>query len=865
MRGFGIARRFRPTRGLSVALVLPEVGRNSDLARAVVLRANALAEQHDVQIVIVTSSPGRSLPGLDPRIRVRDVVTPSAAEAGSRVLMDLEADVVVTSTPELLAAAALAVPRGTTVIHQEPAVFGTETPPALRAFAARADVIVTSTEAGANLMRARLGAGCPPIQVLSFQAPASPASPLDRPTILAAGRADGQRQHDHLVRAFARVAHELPDWTVRLVGSGPGRRRLQALADMGGFGDRIQLPRSADDMALEMRSASIAVLTSRTEGDPLAILDAMSAGLPLVAYDCPTVPGEVITHGVDGFLTPQDDEAAIAEHLLRLAHDPALRRRVGNAARLTVERFDREAIDRSWREIVARAVAARPSSGAPPVSPPPPAEDRTSRVRAAVPVLTPLESRRALLGWVVRAMVPIEGWFVLPQRGELPPTLVVPDSQRATTLAALGRAGLPGWVSVVVAESDGWQTGRGDVPDMCRELAGRMVRGFSLEPWPVVDARVSHLCDAAGIRIEFWLRDRAGALHSPAPNAFASLVEPEHVGEMSVDGVTAPSLVALPGPYYDECTFPIDAVYTWVDDGDVAWRAAKAQALAAAPDSNTAAASGDARFRNRDELRYSLRSVYAHAPWIRTIHLVTAGQRPAWLIDHPRVSVVDHTEILPADALPTFNSHAIETALHRIDGLSEHFLYFNDDFFLGHPLTPRSFFTPGGLPNLFTAPGPIGVPGTDARPYAGAAMVNRGLLRERFGVTITQHLFHMPYALRRSLLDQTIAAFPDAVARTARARFRSGTDVSLVSSLAPHYGLLAGSAIEATLPTRFVDVSRPNLEGVLRDLLDREFATFCVGDHHDYALPHEEVDRLLAEFFAQYFALRPPWEAPDHS
>ena len=95
-----------------------------------------------------------------------------------------------------------------------------------------------------------------------------------------------------------------------------------------------------------------------------------------------------------------------------------------------------------------------------------------------------------------------------------------------------------------------------------------------------------------------------------------------------------------------------------------------------------------------------MRSVHLFAPWVRTIHLVTAGQRPDWLADDAaldgRVRVVDHREILPADALPTFNSQAIETALHRVPGLAEHFVYLNDDVFLGRAARPELFFSPGG-------------------------------------------------------------------------------------------------------------------------------------------------------------------------
>lgn len=112
------------------------------------------------------------------------------------------------------------------------------------------------------------------------------------------------------------------------------------------------------------------------------------------------------------------------------------------------------------------------------------------------------------------------------------------------------------------------------------------------------------------------------------------------------------------------------------------------------------------RWRRRrcgDELRYSLRSLDQYAPWVRTVHLVTDDQIPAWLRTHtPGLHVVSHKEIFDdPNQLPTFNSHAIESQLHHIEGLSEHFLYFNDDVFLERPAVPQDFFLTNGLTKIF--------------------------------------------------------------------------------------------------------------------------------------------------------------------
>ena len=101
---------------------------------------------------------------------------------------------------------------------------------------------------------------------------------------------------------------------------------------------------------------------------------------------------------------------------------------------------------------------------------------------------------------------------------------------------------------------------------------------------------------------------------------------------------------------------------------------------------------------NLSDSRYSLRSLEVNAPWIRNIYIVTNGQVPSWLdTTNPRVHIITHAMIFPnASFLPTFSSPAIEMNLHRIPGLSDYFIYFNDDVFLGRPVFPYDFMS---LPN----------------------------------------------------------------------------------------------------------------------------------------------------------------------
>ena len=140
---------------------------------------------------------------------------------------------------------------------------------------------------------------------------------------------------------------------------------------------------------------------------------------------------------------------------------------------------------------------------------------------------------------------------------------------------------------------------------------------------------------------------------------------------------------------------PIDFVITWVDGNDPKWQEEKdktliAQGLGGHIDGRKE------RYRDWDNLQYWFRGVEKYAPWVRKIHFVTWRHVPEWLnVDHPKLHIVKHEDFIPKEFLPTFNSHTIEWNFHRIEGLSEHFLYFNDDMFLLNKVKPTHFFKHG--------------------------------------------------------------------------------------------------------------------------------------------------------------------------
>lgn len=141
----------------------------------------------------------------------------------------------------------------------------------------------------------------------------------------------------------------------------------------------------------------------------------------------------------------------------------------------------------------------------------------------------------------------------------------------------------------------------------------------------------------------------------------------------------------------------IDLVYLWVDGSDPQWLEKHNACIGKTEEKSTVNCKG--RYADNDELKYSLRSVEMYAPWVRKVFIVTDNQTPAWLdTSNPKIRVVDHKEIMPEVCLPCFNATVIEHFLWKIPGLSEHFLFANDDMLINRPVSPSFFFADDGLP-----------------------------------------------------------------------------------------------------------------------------------------------------------------------
>jgi hypothetical protein len=502
-------------------------------------------------------------------------------------------------------------------------------------------------------------------------------------------------------------------------------------------------------------------------------------------------------------------------------------------------------------------------------------------------VLSPHEAMREDL-FLLRDALDAEGIEYLlvrgvhPHSGAVRPTLAINQRDRANAVAALATAcrdepmySRPVRKSLVshpvdqvrlARKSRRRASSRTKVLISAGSLGGRdSDRAFVLYRPRVTTNGSLRFGARYGVGLEFWVYD-AGDIHLPNDNVLTRSTLPReeaHTATIEFFGATWPTLAGMWDTLAHDIDFPIDIVFSWVDGTDLEWqraRAARMQSYVVGEGDNH-----EARYRQIDELKYAMRSVHLFAPWMRNIVIVTDSPRPEWLADHPRVRVMRSAEFFSdPGVLPTYNSHAVESQLHRIPGLSEHFIYSNDDMFFGRELSPQAYFSSGGLSRFVESNTRIGLgePNSERSGFENAARVNRALLAERFGRTISRHLEHCPAPLRRTILAELESNFPAEFAQTASARFRSETDISVTNSLYHYFALMTGRAApHENLSVKYVDTTSREGLGALASLLaQRSVDHFCLNDGSFPDVTEEERVAAVTNFLDNYFPIPAPWE-----
>lgn len=313
----------------------------------------------------------------------------------------------------------------------------------------------------------------------------------------------------------------------------------------------------------------------------------------------------------------------------------------------------------------------------------------------------------------------------------------------------------------------------------------------------------------------------------------------------------------------------IDFVILWVDGADPDWREEFRKARIAEN-----ADASEIRYRDWRNLNYWFRAVDRFAPWVRRIHFVTWGHLPWWLnTSHPKLHVVNHADFIPSEFLPTFNSNAIELNLHRIEGLAERFVLFNDDTFLGRPCSPGDFFR-GGVPCdiarlSIIEPSAIGHivqndmmlvndlhskrrcvrehPGKWFSPRYGATNLLKTLTlmpwRSFSGLLDT----HMPQPYLRSSFERAWSLWGGELRETCRHRTRNLADLShwLI-----RYDVLARGEFSphGMSDCRLMTISDQTADEICRDVEAGRWRMFCINDSERISDFESQSARLCAAF-----------------
>lgn len=329
--------------------------------------------------------------------------------------------------------------------------------------------------------------------------------------------------------------------------------------------------------------------------------------------------------------------------------------------------------------------------------------------------------------------------------------------------------------------------------------------------------------------------------------------------------------------------YPIDIVVPWVDGSDPAWRAerAKYRPELGGGDNN------EARYREWGLFQYWFRSIEMYAPWVRTVHLITWGHLPPWLnTEHPKLHIVNHRDYIPEEYLPTFSSHPIENNVHRIPGLAEHFILFNDDVYLSQPTKPEDFFVNGVPVDTAVLGGVMIYDSVSFMPFI--ELNNLGLVNETFskrevlkrdwkkwfnikyGKLALKNLYYypgkvfpgvrnfhtcIPYC--KKTLEEVWEKCQESFDHTCRNRFRSREDVN--HYLFRYWRLAKGEFVPGKPNCAYLTIGTDDAEKVSDAMRNQAYKVVCVNDDPT-GLNFEEEQKRFHSIFERCYPTRSSYE-----
>ena len=306
----------------------------------------------------------------------------------------------------------------------------------------------------------------------------------------------------------------------------------------------------------------------------------------------------------------------------------------------------------------------------------------------------------------------------------------------------------------------------------------------------------------------------------------------------------------------------IDVVFTWVDNTDEVWQKKYQRHKSEGSTVKLGQyATDSARFDNHNELFYSVKAVKKYLPWVRNIYVITDNQIPSWLSKVNGVTIIDHTDIIESQYLPTFNSHVIEAFLYRIPNLSEDFIYFNDDVFVAKELPKEHFFSANNISSLFVSTKNLyNMQGKGVEtPTLKASLRSIELLRRYYPYNIKNPLVHTYFPLKKSGYEKAWQLFEKEIKTFLPNRFRGNNDLNMASFLVPWLLYCEARAIEKVDICYYFNIRSRHALTRYEKLLklkkrDASPHSFCANDFNTEGvnkLPdyHERLINMLDRYY----------------
>ena len=323
--------------------------------------------------------------------------------------------------------------------------------------------------------------------------------------------------------------------------------------------------------------------------------------------------------------------------------------------------------------------------------------------------------------------------------------------------------------------------------------------------------------------------------------------------------------------------YSIDFVITWVDGSDPEWINKRNYYSGKRSYINAH------QYRDWEFLPYWFRGVQKFAPWVRKVFFVTDGQRPDWLIENDKLVLVDHKDFIPSQYLPTFNPHTIELNFHRIEGLSEHFVYFNDDMFLTDTVSPETFFV-NGIP-CDTAVLSALAPSVIGDYFAHTLCNNIALLNKYFDkkAVISKHPtqwfnwkygingtlrtiltfgasryftglknYHLPSSMEKKTYIKLWDLEYDLFDRTCETKFREATDVN--QYVFTWYNICQGHFVPRSPSVGQYYMVGKDDNDIINCILKRKYKMICINDNpgeFDFTLSKTRILEAFQSVFPQ--------------